>query len=74
MITEVVLFKLKEDSSFGNSETHASRHVSEKLVPRVESWGAKTLFFGFGADAPSKGIMIVDWNSLEDHERELAST
>ena len=73
MITQIVLFTVKEDDDLRNETSKASTTIRNGLIPEVSRCGALRLLYGQSIGNSSKAIMLVDWYSIADRMKEIES-
>ena len=66
MITELVIFTLKEDADL-------IKTFEQAMAPTLASHDAQRMFVGTSVDDPRVAAMLVDWKTSDDHRKFMES-
>jgi len=73
MITEIITFHLAPSCSLSSPSSPASKVITDFLAPKLTAHGAHAAYYGAFVEKPDVAIILLEWDSIEDHQKFMNS-
>ena len=74
MITEITTFELETDANLTDTSSSTTKILRNFLAAELAFPGAHQAYYGQDVEKPEVVFVLVNWDSIEDHEKFIGST